>query len=53
MVMVKISVTVNCYTVTEPHRQILKSYGTCNIVKLFFSSKKGSLPWLSNSTSHV
>ena len=23
--------TVNCYTVTEPHRQILKSYGTCNI----------------------
>lgn len=31
MVMVKISVTVNCYTVTEPHRQILKSYGTCNI----------------------
>ena len=31
MVMVKISVTVNCYTVAEPHRQILKSYGTCNI----------------------
>lgn len=31
MVMVKISVTVNCYTETEPHRQILKSYGTCNI----------------------